>query len=454
MLKKISRQILLFLIAIGLSFTINSFVSHSQTIPNKLIDLGAIAYNDRKIADIDSENLSNLIYGVEGKWEDQYEAYFQEDFESLSMKPRQISQKLLEISEETGKRTAVLWLLPQPEALNAFLITPGKEPIGKQIREANERSLAIVTQEFVEKVSNLANNYLPSSQLLYKWLITPIEPDLQAEKIDTLITCLGVGLRTLPLAALHDGEHFLIEKYNLTRIPGFNLSPITYTNLSDAKVLAMGATEFKNQAPLPGVEVELSAIGPNPWQGVTILNQDFTVANLQAQRQQESFEIIHLATHADFVPGIPRNSYIQFFDRKVTLDRLNRLQLNDPPVELLVLSACQTAVGDRDAEMGFAGLALQSGVKSVLASLWYVSDAGTLALMSEFYQQLKTIPFKADALRQTQLALLQGRVYLQQGELVNSRGEIALPSVLANTKENNLSHPFYWASFSLIGSPW
>jgi CHAT domain-containing protein len=453
-LKKISRQLLLFLLAIGLSFTINSFVSHWQTVTNKPNALVAIAYNEQKAVDIDSENLSNLIYGVEGKWEDQYEEYFQEDFESLSLKPRQISQKLLEISEETGKKTAVLWLLPRPEALNIFLITPGNKPIGKQIREANERSLTIVTQEFVEKVSNLANNYLPSSQLLYKWLIAPIEPTLQAEKIDTLITCLGVGLRTLPIAALHDGERFLVEKYNLTRIPGFNLSPISYTKLSDAKVLAMGATEFKNQASLPAVAVELSAISPNPWQGVTILNKEFTVANLQAQRQREPFAIIHLATHADFVPGMPRNSYIQFSDRKVTLDRLNRLKLNEPPVELLVLSACQTAVGDRDAEMGFAGLALQSGVKSVLASLWYVSDAGTLALMSEFYQQLKRIPFKAEALRQTQLALLQGRVYLKQGELVNSRGEIALPSVLANSKENNLSHPFYWASFTLIGSPW
>jgi CHAT domain-containing protein len=104
--------------------------------------------------------------------------------------------------------------------------------------------------------------------------------------------------------------------------------------------------------------------------------------------------------------------------------------------------------------MGFAGLALQSGVRSALASLWYVSDAGTLALMSEFYQQLKNIPLKAEALRQTQIAMLKGKVYLRERQLVNSRGDISLPPALAESQETNLSHPFYWASFTLIGSPW
>ena len=114
----------------------------------------------------------------------------------------------------------------------------------------------------------------------------------------------------------------------------------------------------------------------------------------------------------------------------------------------------KTAVGDADVELGFAGLAFQSGVKSALASLWYVSDTGTLALMSEFYQQLKTTQTKAEALRQTQLGMIHGEVRLQQGELLLSRGEIPLPPEIANSGENNLSHPYYWAAFSLIGSPW
>ncbi len=151
---------------------------------------------------------------------------------------------------------------------------------------------------------------------------------------------------------------------------------------------------------------------------------------------------------------MPSNSYIQFSDTKLDLDRIGQLGWNNPPVELLVLSACRTALGDKDAELGFAGLALQSGVKSAVASLWSVSDVGTMALMSEFYQQLKNAPIKAEALRQAQIAMLKGQVYLERGELQSSRGSVSLPPALANIEVENLSHPYYWAAFSMIGSPW
>ncbi|AFY75762.1 hypothetical protein Ple7327_0295 [Pleurocapsa sp. PCC 7327] len=456
MLRKKTRQLLLFFIAICV-IAISSFTSHSQAIPSKGRDrsIDRLTIDNRQKATNDGlQNWGRVITGVESQWEKQYEEYFEEDFISSKLTPEQIAKKLREISRETGKKPAVLWVMSQPKQLNLLLITPQGAPVSQEIRAADRETLSKVSQDFVEKLSNLSNGYLASARLLHRWLISPIEPYLEAEQIDTLIMCLGGGLRTLPFAALYDGERFLIEKYSLTRIPGFYLTPISHGNLSDAKVLAMGATEFEEQVSLPAVAVELSAITPDPWQGKTILNEGFTVENLEAQRDREPFQIIHLATHADFVPGKPRDSYIQFSDRKLTLDQLNELGWKEPPVELLVLSACQTAVGDRTAEMGFAGLALQSGVRSALASLWYVSDAGTLALMSEFYQQLKNIPLKAEALRQTQIAMLKGKVYLRERELVNSRGDISLPPALAESQETNLSHPFYWASFTLIGSPW
>jgi CHAT domain-containing protein len=455
--RKTTRQLLLFLIAICCVIAISSTTSYSQTISSKgrdrSIDTSTID-NRQKATSDGSQNWGSVITGVESQWEQQYEEYFEEDFTSSTLTPEQIAKKLRELGRQTGKKPAVLWVMSQPKQLNLLLITPEGAPVSQQIRAADRKTLSKVSQDFVEKLSNLSNGYLASARLLHRWLISPIEPYLEAEQIDTLIMCLGGGLRTLPFAALYDGERFLTEKYSLTRIPGFYLTPVSRGNLSDAKVLAMGATEFKEQASLPSVAVELSAITPEPWQGETILNEGFTVENLEAQRDREPFQIIHLATHADFVPGKPRDSYIQFSDRKLTLDQLDGLGWKEPPVELLVLSACQTAVGDRTAEMGFAGLALQSGVRSALASLWYVSDAGTLALMSEFYQQLKNTPLKAEALRQTQIAMLKGKVYLQEGELVNSRGDISLPPVLAESKETILSHPFYWASFTLIGSPW
>jgi CHAT domain-containing protein len=163
-----------------------------------------------------------------------------------------------------------------------------------------------------------------------------------------------------------------------------------------------------------------------------------------------------LATHADFVPGRLSDSYIEFGNnQRLTLPQLRTLPLREPNVvELLTLSACRTSVGDVNAELGFAGLAVQAGVKSALASLWYVSDEGTLALMSEFYRNLRQVPIKAEALRQAQVAMLQGKVSIQGGELRGLRGGIPVPPVIAQRGDVVLNHPYYWAAFTLVGSPW
>jgi CHAT domain-containing protein len=161
-----------------------------------------------------------------------------------------------------------------------------------------------------------------------------------------------------------------------------------------------------------------------------------------------------LATHGEFKPGDPGNSYIQLFDSQLRLDELRQLGWNNPPVELLVLSACRTALGDEEAELGFTGFAVQAGVKSALGSLWYVSDEGTLGLMTEFYQYLKTAPIKAEALRQAQLAMIQGKVRLQGGQLLGTQVSLPLPPELADIGNINLSHPYYWAAFTMVGNPW
>jgi CHAT domain-containing protein len=120
----------------------------------------------------------------------------------------------------------------------------------------------------------------------------------------------------------------------------------------------------------------------------------------------------------------------------------------------LVLSACRTALGSEEVELGFAGLAVQAGVKSALASLWYVSDEGTLGLMSEFYQQLTDAPTKAEALRRTQLAMLRGEVQIQGERLLTNRGAVSLPPELSELETENFTHPYYWSAFTLVGNPW
>jgi CHAT domain-containing protein len=236
-------------------------------------------------------------------------------------------------------------------------------------------------------------------------------------------------------------------------MPSLSLTDTRYGDIHSSEVLAMGASEFRDNRPLPAVPVELTTI-TQAWQGVSFLNQGFTLENLKLQRAKTPFGIIHLATHAEFLPGKPANSYIQLQDQKMAPLQLKSVGWANPPVELLVLSACRTAVGDEEVELGFAGLAIQAGVKSALASLWYVNDEATLGLMSEFYQQLKTAPIKTEALRRVQLAMLSGKVHIKNQQLLTSEGEFPLPTELMGVGDRGFSHPYYWSGFTMIGNPW
>ena len=411
---------------------------------------------ESEIAQVD---VADSVMQLEQKWEAEYETYFRANLADGSKTTDQIAITLLRIAVQTGKRPAVIWTVAQPEQLKLMLITPGSKPKAWSIPEANRQTLLEVVRKLRREVASPrktnTKTYLNSARQLYQWLIAPLEATLEAENIDTLLFCKGSGLRSLPMSVLHDGEQFLVEKYSMSTIPAFNLIETEYAQLRNARVLAMGASEFSDLNPLPAVPLELSTIADDLWQGQTFLNQGFTLENLKAQLSSESFNIVHLATHAEFNSGTPDNSYIQFWDSKLRLDRMRELPWNDPPIELLVLSACKTALGNEQAELGFAGLALQAGVQSALASLWYVSDAGTLALMAEFYQQLKRAPIKVEALRQAQIAMIKGQVRLEGGELLSaSRGGVSLPPELANLRNENLSHPYYWAAFTMISSPW
>ncbi|NEP14984.1 MAG: CHAT domain-containing protein [Symploca sp. SIO2C1] len=330
---------------------------------------------------------------------------------------------------------------------------------GKLIRQrlgATRAEIRRVAREFRRAVTDVKdpNGYLAPSQKLYKLLFEPLEQNLQTQEIQNVAFLMDKGLRSLPLAALHDGEKFLVEKYGLGIMPGLSLTNLGPVDVRSSQVLAMGAEVFPDQTPLPAVPVELDVITRQLWPGEAYLNESFTVETLKQAREEESFSIVHFATHAEFREGRANNSYIQLWDDKITLDELRELELNSPPVSLLVLSACRTAVGSKEAELGFAGLAVQAGVSTAMGSLWYVSDEGTLGLMTKFYEELKQIPVKAEALRQTQLAMLRGEVRIEDGELVVDDNRIPLPPELAQLSDRDFSHPYYWSAFTLIGNPW
>ncbi|MEQ9232977.1 CHAT domain-containing protein [Coleofasciculus sp. E2-BRE-01] len=375
-------------------------------------------------------------------------------------------QLLQDIAQETGVKPALIYVMFVPSSLSSatatpqdndqldlVLVTAQGETIHKSIPITRAEVLQ-VAQQFQRSVTNVRDTkgYLAPGKQLYDWLITPLEADLQAQGIQNLVFVMDRGLRSIPVAALHNEQQFLIENYSVGIMPSLSITDTRFQSVQDSQVLAMGAAQFSDQKPLPAVPVELESITQKLWQGQFFLDEGFTLDNLKAQRKKQPFGIIHLATHADFRPGAISNSYIQLWNSKLRLDQLPELGWNDPPVELLVLSACRTALGDENAELGFAGLAVQAGVKSTLASLWYVSDEGTLALMTQFYDQLKTAPIKAEALRQVQIDMLKGKTKLENGQLITSAGTILLPSELPQSQD--LTHPYYWASFTMVGNPW
>jgi CHAT domain-containing protein len=353
---------------------------------------------------------------------------------------------------------SVLFKPKESDRLEIVIVTSSGEPIRRSVDGVTRGDIQRVTRQLLGQITDRSKEnstaYLRPAQQLYEWLITPIEADLQREKISNLSFIMDAGLRFVPIATLYDGQQFLVEKYSVGLMPSLGLTDTRRVDLRNAQVLAMGASQFTNQLPLPAVPVELSEIN-SIWQGEALLNSAFTPSNLKLQREQRPFGIVHLATHAEFNRGAPQNSYIQFWNQQLGLDQIRQLGLNNPPVELLVLSACRTALGNEDAELGFAGFAVQAGVRSVLASLWSVSDVGTLALMSEFYEQLRTAPTRSEALRRAQVAMLRGQVRISNGILTTSSGRnIALPATLTGQNAPNLPYPLYWAAFTMIGNPW
>lgn len=408
--------------------------------------------------------LSEKILAMERSFEKEFEDFFEEDLAEVDQDPEEIAQTLQTIRQATGTKPGVLWAVPREDHLHLVLILPGSKPIVRDLYDVPRSKLLQTVEAFQQQVDNTNQWDLQLAQQLHQWILGPYEKEhLEAAEIDTLLFCLGKGLRGIPLAALHDGQSYLVERFSLTVIPAFNLIQADYQPQQRRKILAAGASQFVRMNSLPSVPIEISAIltflqsrlsNQSKWQGQSLLNRDFTLSNLKKELYKQNYNIVHLATHAEFNPGQPHQSFIQLRDRRLSLDKMNTINWSKPTLDLLVLSACKTALGDDTAELGFAGIALKSGVKTALGSLWYVSDVGTLAIMNEFYQQLPLGKTKAKALQQAQLGMLRGQVHIEDGKLMLSNVPIQLPKEFADMTHVDFSHPFYWSGFTMISSPW
>jgi CHAT domain-containing protein len=282
--------------------------------------------------------------------------------------------------------------------------------------------------------------YLPLSQKVYDWLIRPAEQDIVASEAKTLIFVLDSPLLNLPMAILHDGKQFLVEKYAIAYTPGLQLLDPKQLERGKLTALKAGLTEARelristSTAPvvfsqLPFVRQELEQIAQQA-PGELLLNQEFTSATIQEEMNSAPFPVVHLATHGLFSSNA-EDTFILTWDDRLNINQLNELLRarevgGRGAIELLVLSACQTAAGDKRAALGLAGVAVRAGARSTLATLWFVSDAGTAELMTRFYQELRdTTITKAEALRRAQVALL---------------------------KDSRYQLPIFWAPYVLVGN--
>lgn len=305
----------------------------------------------------------------------------------------------------------------------------------------------------LEKRSDLADTYLTTSQQVYDWLIRPFQPALQTAGIETLVFIHDGLFRSIPMAALHDGSQFLVEQYAIASTLSLTLVDPTQLDRASLRVLGFGLTEaaIVNDATvfdaLTYVQSEIDSIQRIFPGSRGFINEAFTTQQLQRELTQSTYPIVHLATHGKF--GIDaRDTYLvtggkqssrrdeenshpaatQAYNEKLTINQLYQIMRHIPPanrVDLLVLTACETAVGSDREALGIAGLALQAGVQSAIASLWQVDDRSTAELVTQFYQALQRENSRAKALQSAQKAWLS---------------------------QHPDSHPGYWAALILVGN--
>ena len=275
--------------------------------------------------------------------------------------------------------------------------------------------------------------YIPHAQLLYDWLIGPIEPFLEAGSESVTLVFVPDGpLRTIPFAALRDrkSKQFLIEKFPIAVTPSLTLTDPRPIEIGRVRLLAAGISEAVGGYPeLRSVETEIDAIR-EIYPGQTLLNGGFGVEKFQNELKNVPFGIVHIASHGEFGGDISDN-YLLAYDGHVSMEQLSRFVgatrfRAEQPLELLTLSACESAAGDDRAALGLAGVALRAGARSALATLWSVNDRATAELVIEFYRQLHDPEHsRAEALQTAQVKMLSTRHY---------------------------RHPSYWAPFLLINS--
>ena len=328
--------------------------------------------------------------------------------------------------EQIGKATAALYPILLPDRIALLLTFRGGVRQTVVSVEATEVTAEI--RRLRTRLERPGSRYRRHAKRLYDWLIAPVAAELETRRVDTLIVIPDGPLRTIPFSALYDGNAFLVERFAVATSPGLTLTdphPIPRDNL---ELLVSGLTEgVQGFPPLPHIDAEMAQL-QQLFPCDLLQNRAFSRNNLEAALRRTPYPVVHIASHAQF-DSDPGQTFLLTYTEKLDMADLERVmavgRYRKTPVELLTLSACQTAAGDDRAALGLAGVALRAGARSALATLWHIDDAATAALVNAFYRGLQDAAVtKAQALQQAQIALIGGRY----------------------------GHPAYWAPFLLIGN--
>jgi len=332
--------------------------------------------------------------------------------------------------ERTPEGTALLY----PVLMKNRLVVLATFPDGimqKNVKVGRKEVRRAATRLRTGLQNRTKKTFIYDSIQLYDWLVRPFESEFESRQIDTLVIVPDGALRLIPFSTLYDGKRFLIERYAIGTAPGIALIKPGARGLEkNAKILVTGLSDaVQGFSALPNIKAELNDIKEIMNATAFYFNQDHNLENLTREFRNTDYSIVHMATHGVFGDS-PENTFLLLYENKLTMDALSGLmsmgKYRGKSVDLLTLSACQTAMGDERAALGLAGSAVKAGVKSVVATLWFVDDEATSILIREFYRQLK-IPniTKSKALMNAQNSLLIKKRY---------------------------RHPAYWAPFLLIGN--
>ena len=324
---------------------------------------------------------------------------------------------------ETG--TAVLYPLILPDRLELLLEIKGQ--LQRFTTPVSADELKTATLSLAKALRSTRRlPFEPISRQLHDWLIAPLKPALRDGGIHTLLTVPDDFLRLLPMAALHDGKQFLVERYALATSPALTVLAGHTADKSSATLLLAGLSKPQGEyAALPGVAKEVHGLH-SQFDSDLLLDEAFKIEPFRRQLTEGKHSIVHIASHGEF-EGESKDTYIMAYDGNIHLDALESLlkSRSRKSLDLLSFSACQTAAGNDRAPLGFSGMAIRARAHSVIGTLWQVNDVAAQTIMTAFYRhRLVSGLGKAEALRRAQLEWL---------------------------RDPSFSHPFYWSAFILVG---